>query len=177
MKYLFYVYRLPQNEQKKEIWLEVIGKENIRLDIKQILICSLHFHESSFNRTLDVSRLKDDAVPALFLQQPLTAHQAAPKVKDHNVESCSEQNLELVKAVKKLNRLQEKVNDYKKKIKCLNETVRRQKNKITTLKEVIKELKEKELMTHENCLLLEQCAGPKDLLLRQISKAKGLLKS
>lgn len=56
----------------------------------------------------------------------------------------------------------------------MNETVRRQKNKIATFKEVIKELQDTNLVTNENCILLEHCAGPKDFLLRQISKAKGL---
>lgn len=62
----------------------------------------------------------------------------------------------------------------KKKIKSLNETVRRQKIKLENFKDIILELKEKKMISNENSIVLEQFSGPKDFLLRQISKAKEL---
>lgn len=46
----------------------------MRTDLKNIYICSLHFDENAFNRTLDVIRLKDDAVPSLFIQVRIILH-------------------------------------------------------------------------------------------------------
>ncbi|KOB76684.1 THAP domain-containing protein 9 [Operophtera brumata] len=48
-------------------WLDALGRENIRPLTKDINICSLHFEESAFNRTLEVVRLRDEAIPSLFL--------------------------------------------------------------------------------------------------------------
>ncbi|RVE46193.1 hypothetical protein evm_009151 [Chilo suppressalis] len=186
-------HRLPVSNNKKRIWLEVIGKEKLRTDLKHIYICTLHFHPNSFNKTLDVIRLKDDAVPSLFIEHPSTLQQSALTDRDDNVHASQQnlqlqpatlhrlastarpaglpsadiqQDIELDLALKELRQLQEKINKQKKKIKCLYETVRRQKIKIATFKEVIKDLKENNLVTHENCILLEQCAGPKDFILK-----------
>ncbi|XP_047996495.1 uncharacterized protein LOC125234355 isoform X4 [Leguminivora glycinivorella] len=60
------LHRLPRNGLKKKKWLDAIGMENIRPNVKDIFICSLHFDEQCFNKTLDVTRLRDDAVPLKF---------------------------------------------------------------------------------------------------------------
>ncbi|CAH1643378.1 unnamed protein product [Spodoptera littoralis] len=61
------MHRFPKNEVLRQKWLEVIGTENIKPGLKAPRICSLHFAVSSFNRTLDVIRLRDDAVPSIHL--------------------------------------------------------------------------------------------------------------
>ncbi|RVE51512.1 hypothetical protein evm_003913 [Chilo suppressalis] len=53
-------HRLPVSKNKKKNLAR--GNENLRTDLKHIYICFLHFHPNSFNKTLDVIRLKDDAV-------------------------------------------------------------------------------------------------------------------
>lgn len=67
--YWFYVLlsRLPANKGKKKIWLETIGVENLKMSTKLIHICSLHFEESCFNRTLNKVTLRDDALPSRTL--------------------------------------------------------------------------------------------------------------
>lgn len=45
--------------------MQYIGSENINPKHKQWNVCSLHFGESCFNKTLDVMRLHDGAVPTL----------------------------------------------------------------------------------------------------------------
>uniref|UniRef100_A0A2A4JJZ8 THAP-type domain-containing protein n=1 Tax=Heliothis virescens TaxID=7102 RepID=A0A2A4JJZ8_HELVI len=167
-------HRLPRNEYKKRIWLEAIGKENLRTNTKDIFICSQHFDENAFNRTLDILRLRDDAVPTLF-QNYQTSDQHQPSTSS-NAESSSGNRCDtgLGDILRQVHHLQEKVTGQKKKIKCLNETVRRQRIKIETYQQIIKKLKQENMVTHENCIALEQCAGPKDLMLRQISKSKGL---
>ncbi|KAJ0180584.1 hypothetical protein K1T71_003988 [Dendrolimus kikuchii] len=60
------IHSFPRNERKKKKWLEAIGLENIKPNVKDIYICSLHFDDKCFNKTLDVPRLRDDAVPFKF---------------------------------------------------------------------------------------------------------------
>lgn len=60
-----YIFRFPKNEARNLIWINRIGKKNIKL-AAAIKICSQHFEANSINRTLNVVRLKDDAVPTLF---------------------------------------------------------------------------------------------------------------
>ncbi|XP_045534572.1 THAP domain-containing protein 2 [Papilio machaon] len=60
------IHRIPRNELKKKKWLEAIRMENIKTNVKDIYICSLHFDDKCFNKTLDVTRLRDDAVPFKF---------------------------------------------------------------------------------------------------------------
>ncbi|XP_053601619.1 THAP domain-containing protein 3-like [Plodia interpunctella] len=60
------LHRFPRNETLKIKWLEVIGEENINPRHKEWVVCSLHFEESCFNRTLDVIRLCDDSLPTIF---------------------------------------------------------------------------------------------------------------
>ncbi|KAF9416877.1 hypothetical protein HW555_005880 [Spodoptera exigua] len=56
------MHRLPKKDRQK--WLDIIGVENINLQFKEPRICSLHFDDKSFNRTLDVIRLRDEALPS-----------------------------------------------------------------------------------------------------------------
>ncbi|CAH1644968.1 unnamed protein product [Spodoptera littoralis] len=67
--FFFYFHRFPKNEVLRQKWLEVIGTENTKPGLKAPGICSLHFAVSffNFNRTLDVIRLRDDAVPSIHL--------------------------------------------------------------------------------------------------------------
>lgn len=58
---------MPKNEGLRRKWLEAIGEENINPRHKEWYICSLHFEENCFNRTLDVMRLRDNSVPTIFL--------------------------------------------------------------------------------------------------------------
>ncbi|KAJ0169987.1 hypothetical protein K1T71_014593 [Dendrolimus kikuchii] len=62
------IHRIPRNERIKKNWLEAIGMENIKPNAKYIYICSLHFDDKCFNKTLDVTRLRDDAVPFKFVR-------------------------------------------------------------------------------------------------------------
>lgn len=76
--FVFFTLRLPRNEAKKRIWLEAIGNENLINHTKEIFICSLHFEDNSFNRTLGVVRLRDDAVPSLYKQVTLISYGSVP---------------------------------------------------------------------------------------------------
>ncbi|XP_052746271.1 zinc finger protein 33A isoform X2 [Bicyclus anynana] len=60
-------HRFPRNEIKKKKWLNIIGRENIKRNTNRALICSLHFEEKDFNKTLNVVRLRDDVLPSLLL--------------------------------------------------------------------------------------------------------------
>ncbi|KAJ0169302.1 hypothetical protein K1T71_015186 [Dendrolimus kikuchii] len=62
------IHRFPRNERIKKKWLKAIGMENIKPNAKYIYICSLHFDDKCFNKTLDVTRLRDDAVPFKFVR-------------------------------------------------------------------------------------------------------------
>ncbi|KAJ0183803.1 hypothetical protein K1T71_000226 [Dendrolimus kikuchii] len=68
------IHRIPRNERIKKKWLEPIGMENIKPNAKYIYICSLHFDDKCFNKTLDVTRLRDDAVPFKFVRQHASQH-------------------------------------------------------------------------------------------------------
>lgn len=59
--------RFPVNEIRKKKWMEMIGAENINPRHKMWYVCSLHFDESCFNKTLDVIRLHDGAVPSMLV--------------------------------------------------------------------------------------------------------------
>ncbi|CAK1589425.1 unnamed protein product [Parnassius mnemosyne] len=61
------IHRFPVNKILKKKWLSVIGTENINPRHKMWYVCSMHFEESCFNRTLDVTRLHDNAVPSSSL--------------------------------------------------------------------------------------------------------------
>ncbi|XP_028037504.1 THAP domain-containing protein 2-like [Bombyx mandarina] len=62
------IHRIPRNEHIKNKWLEAIGKENLKSNVKDLYICSLHFDDKFFNKTLNVTRLRDDAVPFKFVR-------------------------------------------------------------------------------------------------------------
>ncbi|XP_041983733.1 zinc finger protein 836-like [Aricia agestis] len=66
------LHRLPKSEYMRKKWLEAIGTENIRPNVKDIFICSLHFHKSAFNTTLDVIRLQDGAIPVQYHRKSST---------------------------------------------------------------------------------------------------------
>ncbi|XP_063826089.1 THAP domain-containing protein 2-like [Ostrinia nubilalis] len=61
------LHRFPNNEVMKKKWLEIIGPNNINPKHRKPAVCSMHFQESCINRTLDVTRLHDDALPSSSL--------------------------------------------------------------------------------------------------------------
>lgn len=73
-----------------------------------------------------------------------------------------------------IQKLKSKCENQKKKIKRLNAKVRRQSKKIADFKIVMKDLKDKNYVNDDYATVLEQCAGPKDFLKRQIAKSVGL---
>ncbi|RVE50702.1 hypothetical protein evm_004612 [Chilo suppressalis] len=60
------LHRFPKNEALKEKWLEAIGKGNINPRQKIRYLCSLHFKESGFNKTLYVIRFRENSLPTIF---------------------------------------------------------------------------------------------------------------
>ncbi|XP_061717499.1 uncharacterized protein LOC133525226 [Cydia pomonella] len=68
------LHSVPKNEVLRRKWLNAIGLENINPRHKELYICSLHFEESHFNRTLDVVRLRENAVPTLFNMPSTSKH-------------------------------------------------------------------------------------------------------
>ncbi|XP_022816170.1 THAP domain-containing protein 1-like [Spodoptera litura] len=65
------LHRLPVIEPRRSKWLETIGVENIDTTKKHIYVCSLHFEASCFNRTMNIVKLRDGALPSQALL-PLT---------------------------------------------------------------------------------------------------------
>ncbi|KAM3955046.1 uncharacterized protein ACR2FA_011079 [Aphomia sociella] len=60
------LHRFPKNEGLRKKWLEATGEENINPRHKEWHVCSLHFEDKCFNRTLDVTRLRENSVPTIF---------------------------------------------------------------------------------------------------------------
>ncbi|XP_063390619.1 THAP domain-containing protein 1 B-like [Cydia fagiglandana] len=182
------LHRLPRNEIKKKKWLEAIGMENIRPRVKDTFICSLHFDEKCFNKTLDVTRLRDEAVPFTGLALnpapvsgtsgvatsalPLTTATAytGPFV---SVTSTSGVD-NLPAEAYTIKKLEAKCDFLRKKVKRLNEKLRLQRKKIAEFQNVIKDLQERNLVNNENSIVLEACVGPKDFLKRRILKSEGM---
>ncbi|KAG7308037.1 hypothetical protein JYU34_006677 [Plutella xylostella] len=63
------LHKLPKCKKTRDKWLDILGAENV-VTTKYTYICSLHFEEKCFNRTLDVIRLRDDALPSRELLIP-----------------------------------------------------------------------------------------------------------
>ncbi|KAJ0184345.1 hypothetical protein K1T71_000768 [Dendrolimus kikuchii] len=186
------IHRIPRNEPKKKKWLDAIGMENIKSNVKDTYICSLHFDDKCFNKTLDVIRLRDDAVPFKFTGLALnpaptpitgTSGAATSALPMTTTAACTASFASvpgtsgvdnLPNQAQKIKELEDKCDFLRKKVKILNEKVRRQKKKIAKFQNIIKDLQERNLVKHENSILLEACAGPKDFLKRQILKSEGL---
>ncbi|XP_047019217.1 THAP domain-containing protein 2-like [Helicoverpa zea] len=85
----FSLHRFPIRNDLRTKWLEAIGEENINPRHKYWYVCSLHFEDSCFNRTLDILRLRDNSVPTLFLtpkegpQESLVLHDIT-NIRKHN---------------------------------------------------------------------------------------------
>ncbi|CAH2987385.1 unnamed protein product [Chilo suppressalis] len=153
------VHRLPKNDLKRKMWLDTIGVENLKTHTKSICICSLHFEESCFNRTLNHIVLRDDAVPSRILlgkigsevngQDPITSmfkeyssnllvesdkcQDPIPSMSNETTSNLPVQDAKL-ETIEKLNM---KCKQYRKKVKRLNEKIRRQNNKITNYENII----------------------------------------
>ena len=61
-----------------------------------------------------------------------------------------------------------------KKIKRLNERIRKRNKKIANLADIVQDLRRKNCVNTEQAVAIEDLAGPKDFLKRQIMKSKGL---
>ncbi|CAB3242046.1 unnamed protein product [Arctia plantaginis] len=133
----------------------------------------MHFDETSFNRTLGVTRLRDCAVPLSSLQ----ASQILPKTlldSQPTLSAMVQQESSRSSQKEKIKILTEKCDILQRKVRSLNEKVRRRDQNIARCSEIIKHLKEKKFINTEESLILEECAGPEDFLTRQISKSRGL---
>ncbi|CAH2987387.1 unnamed protein product [Chilo suppressalis] len=126
--------RLPKNDLKRKMWLDTIGVENLKTHTKSICICSLHFEESCFNRTLNHIVLRDDAVPSrILLVESDKCQDPIPSMSNETTSNLPVQDAKL-ETIEKLNM---KCKQYRKKVKRLNEKIRRQNNKITNYENII----------------------------------------
>ncbi|CAH0402087.1 unnamed protein product [Chilo suppressalis] len=158
------LHRFPKNEALKEKWLEAIGKENINPRQKNWHLCSLHFKDSCFNKTLNVIRLRENSLPTIFPYPRTAIQDTSVLCETSNVKTAvastsaasfsfplplqEEVNVEVAKC-KKIKTLKDKCLKQQKKIKCLNEKLRRKEKKIATLKDVIEDLRQKSRINME----------------------------
>ncbi|CAH1642750.1 unnamed protein product [Spodoptera littoralis] len=79
------IHRLPVIEPNRSAWLKIIGVENIHMRKKYVYVCSLHFEDSCFNRTMHIVKLRDGALPSQSLL-PSTRPKVSGVVseRDHN---------------------------------------------------------------------------------------------
>ncbi|RVE47004.1 hypothetical protein evm_008388 [Chilo suppressalis] len=161
------LHRFPKNEALKEKWLEAIGKENINHRQKIWHLCSLHFKENCFNKTLDVIRLRENSLPSIFPYPRIAIQETSVlcetsyvKTADASISAASfsfplpvseEVNIEIDKC-KKIKTLKDKCIKQQKKIKCLNEKLRRKEKIIATLKDVIEDLRQKSRISMEQAI-------------------------
>ncbi|KAF9413687.1 hypothetical protein HW555_008133 [Spodoptera exigua] len=68
---IFLLFSLSVIADKRNSWLDIIGVENIDMTKKYTFICSLHFDPSCFNRTMNIVKLRDDALPSRSLLPPV----------------------------------------------------------------------------------------------------------
>ncbi|KAF9409395.1 hypothetical protein HW555_011219, partial [Spodoptera exigua] len=175
----------PKKEQLRKKWLEAIGEENINPRHKDWYVCSLHFEESCFNRTLDVMRLHDNCVPTEFLipkkqRQELSVLSESSNIRKGYDDSSTSTELtplqishdfvqtvhkEVVHDVK-VNALKAKCIKQQKKIKRLNERIRKRNKKIANLADIVQDLRRKNCVNNEQAVTIEDFAGPKDFLKR-----------
>lgn len=73
-----------------------------------------------------------------------------------------------------IQKLKNKCALQQKKIKRLNAKCRRQAKKFVDFKNILQDLKSRNFINNEGSIMLEECAGPKDFLKRQLAKSKGL---
>jgi hypothetical protein len=65
----FILQRFPTNPEKKAKWIKNISREGW-MPSSYSRICSDHFHERFIDRTGQIVKLKDDAVPTRFKKFP-----------------------------------------------------------------------------------------------------------
>ncbi|CAH1636819.1 unnamed protein product [Spodoptera littoralis] len=155
------MHRFPKNEVLCQKWLEVIGTENIKPGLKAPRICSLHFAVSSFNKTLDVLRLRDDAVPSIHLAPSKNTHEpdlyeietgkeeavstssieSQPTLPVEHIYIRSEKVQHQPSHLQKNEKIQEICNNQRKEIKKLRERIRRRDQKILKMENIINDLK------------------------------------
>ncbi|XP_028040415.1 THAP domain-containing protein 1-like [Bombyx mandarina] len=150
------IHRIPRNESRKKKWLEAIRMENIKSNVKDVYICSRHFDDKCFNKTMDVIRLRDDAVPSKFTGLPRnpapvpiseTSEAATSALPMTTTAVCTASFASvpgtsgvdnLLIQTHKIKKLEDKCDFLRKKVKRLHETVRRQKIKIVQFENIIK---------------------------------------
>jgi len=62
-----FLYRFPRNNILKEKWIAAIKRNNFIPTYHRI--CNIHFTENDFVERPDIKRLKETAVPTLFIGQ------------------------------------------------------------------------------------------------------------
>ncbi|XP_050554620.1 THAP domain-containing protein 2 isoform X2 [Spodoptera frugiperda] len=151
------LHRLPIIEPSRSAWLEIIGVENIDTGRKYIFVCSLHFEDSCFNRTMNIVKLRDGALPSQTLLPPTrpkvsgmlferdenevaTLDYVYIKSEDMPLEHSTPEHSPSIYSNQDghtlhiINKLKEKIQKQAKQIKRLNEKVRRQGKRIADLK-------------------------------------------
>ncbi|KAJ8704945.1 hypothetical protein PYW08_012265 [Mythimna loreyi] len=138
------LHRFPKKEPLRKKWLEAIGKVNINTKYREWYVCSLHFNESCFNRTLEVIRLRDDSVPTEFLKRhqdlsDLSESDTIGKGDDDSDDTTTELDpLQIsdeetvqkeVEDNEKVKELESKCVKQPKKIKRLNEMIQKRNKK------------------------------------------------
>ncbi|KAK6488668.1 THAP domain-containing protein 2 [Huso huso] len=62
----FSFHRFPLNKERREKWIHCVRRVNFNPSLNTFL-CSKHFEESCFDRTGQTVRLREDAVPTIFV--------------------------------------------------------------------------------------------------------------
>ncbi|XP_022823586.1 THAP domain-containing protein 1-like isoform X2 [Spodoptera litura] len=157
------LHKFPQNEELCQKWLERIGFENMNPELKVPKVCSRHFPESDFNRTLGVIRLRDDVVPSIHLVPSKKTHEPALyEIETVNEDAVSTSSIEsqptlpvehiYIRSEKvqhqpsnlqKNERIQEICIKQRKEIKKLRQRIRRQDQKILKMENIINDLKKR----------------------------------
>ncbi|CAH1634818.1 unnamed protein product [Spodoptera littoralis] len=155
----------PQNKELRQKWLKIIGLENINPELKVPKVCSQHFPESAFNRTLDVIRLRDDVVPLIHLAPSQNTHEPdlyeietgkedavstssiesqSPTLPVEHIYIRSEKVQHQPSNLQKNEKIQELCKNQRKEIKKLRERIRRRDQKILKMENVINDLKKRD---------------------------------
>lgn len=179
--------RFPKEENRRDIWIKELRRKDLVLT-EWTRICSLHFEEKCFNKSMTRVRFKDDALPTLFLEVPPDESiSIIQNLNERNVDNGSEEIGDLCRSTfmantvesmcsnnsckRALEEANEKINSHRKKIKVLTQKTRRLKKKITSLSAIIDEMCKKSLI-HEDIVEILKKTGPDELLLRQFKKIK-----
>ncbi|XP_026743921.1 uncharacterized protein LOC113505441 isoform X2 [Trichoplusia ni] len=175
------LHKFPANESLKQKWMQYIGSENINPKHKQWNVCSLHFGESCFNKTLDVMRLRDGAVPTLnVMPRKITSPQSTSSIVESGTNKTTSdciaqtdtdtaspaqsddssredtQHEEIKRLENKIEKLMKQCQLLKMNAKCWRERARRRDKKIDKLTFIIKTLRGDIRFNKEGSIILEK---------------------